>query len=55
MNIWDIAVYLFWSLLAMGLLLLAIIIIIAYVLGEVEKEMIEGVEREVGPWERVNI
>ncbi len=37
-NIWDIVVYLSWSLLAMGFMSLSIIIILAYIVGEWEKK-----------------
>lgn len=44
MDIWDIAVYLTWSLLAMGLFFSGWMIIAGYIMGKVEEDMREEAE-----------
>ena len=48
MGVWDIVVYLAWSLLAMGLLFSGWVIMAGYIMGEIDEEMREEAEREVG-------
>lgn len=48
MDVWDIAVYLIWSLLGMGLLFFGLVIMAGYIMGEIYEEMIAEAEREVG-------
>ena len=48
MDIWDMAVYLVWSLLAMVLLFSGWMIIAGYIMGKGEEYMREEAEREVG-------
>lgn len=48
MDIWDVAVYLAWSLLGMGLLFSGWMIIAGYIMGKVDEDMMAEAEREVG-------